>query len=254
MRLLSTLADLALPAPCPGCWRTREWRAPLCGDCTAELAAAAPRPVRPDPPPRDLPPCHAIGAYHGVLRELINACKERGRHGLVTPLGERLAASVAAAAPGERPLVLVPAPATARAARRRRGDHMVSLSRAAVARLRSAGRRAAVVRGLHSAPRPDSAGLGAADRAAAARATLSARSGVARVVADLTTMWDVAPKSAGRAVKSPIFGTPSVVVVDDVVTTGATIAAACQVLAQAGVHVDAAAVLAATQRRSRRPA
>ncbi len=231
----AALLDLVLPAPCPGCGGAAA-RTGLCDECTAELTALAPASVRPDPAPDGLPECRAVGPYQGMLRELVVGYKERGRRGLAGPLGDRLAAVVAACVPDGRAVVLVPVPTTARAARQRRGDHVLPLVRRAALRLRLAGRGAVVLRGLRALPRPDSTGLTAAERARVARATLVPRTGLSQTLG-----------------KTSVSGASAVVVVDDVMTTGATIAATCGVLASAGVAVDAAAVLAATQRRRRHP-
>lgn len=214
-------------------------RGALCDGCGVRLAGCVPRRVRPEPAPAGLPACCAVGPYRELLKDAVIGYKERGRYGLAAPLGERLAAAVAAAVPGHRPLLLVPVPATAPAVRRRRGDHMLRLARQAARRLGTAGRQAAVLHALRVRPRPDSAGLSAAERARFATSALAARPGVARLV--------------GGAAKSRVPAAPAVVVVDDVMTTGATIAAACHVLGLAGVRVEAAAVLAATERRFRQP-
>ncbi|MGH3739080.1 MAG: hypothetical protein ACRDT6_26300, partial [Micromonosporaceae bacterium] len=124
--------------------------------------------------------------------------------------------------------------------------------------LAATGREAAVLRALLVRPRPDSAGLSAADRARLAGSALRARRDPDRVVAAVsgrgrpgTAGGLRARRPAGGQGKSAVSAAPAVVLVDDVMTTGATIAAASQLLVAAGVRVDAAAVLAATERRYR---
>jgi predicted amidophosphoribosyltransferase len=178
--------------------------------------------VRPTPAPPGLPPCTALGGYDGVLRQLILAYKENGRHGLAAPLGALLA-QVIADVSGEA-TVLVPVPATAEAARRRFGDHVRRLAGHAAARLRAAGRPASVANPLRALPRPDSVGLSGAERLAVAGDSFR--------------------------VRATRFPAGTVVVVDDLITTGGTAAAVTARLAAAGVPVRAVAVLAATARRS----
>jgi predicted amidophosphoribosyltransferase len=224
------LADLVLPAACAGCGDTGQpLRRGVCPRCARALLRLAPGPVRPTPAPPGLPPVVGLGEYDGVLRAALLAYKEHGRHALAGPLGALLAEAVAAAAPAG-PLLLVPVPSTARAARQRHGDHLARLAGAAARRLRGAGRPAAVARPLRALPRPDSAGLDSAARAAAAAGAFRVR-----------------PERLSRALRA---GTRArVVLMDDIVTTGATLAAVGSVLERAGLPVSAAAVLAATRRR-----
>jgi predicted amidophosphoribosyltransferase len=228
--LRAGLTDLILPAGCVGCRRTGlPLRQGACADCAATLRALRPRPVRPTPPPSGLPPCVALGAYRGVLREVLLSYKERGRHGLARPLGILLAEVVAEAVGGPGPVVLVPVPATARAVRARHGDHLRRMTRHAAHRLRAAGWSVMVSRPVMARSRPDSAGLDSASRVVTAASAFQPNPG------RMAALRRVAP---GR----------TVVLLDDIVTTGATLAAVSRLLTAAGVWVSAAALLAATER------
>jgi predicted amidophosphoribosyltransferase len=264
--VLADLVELVFPADCPGCGAAGP-ATPLCGRCGSILAHSTARPTAPDPPPPGLPPCHALGAYQGVLRELILSYKERGRLGLAGPLGRALAravrtavtvstaattragvaggagitasatgaasagfaASAGGAAGGDAaaPAVLVPVPATGAAARARHGDHMLRLARSAARWLARDGTAAVVCRPLLAVPRgADSTELTAAARIARADQAFRLRPGA---------------MSSSR-------GGP-VVLLDDLITTGATLAGAARLLGAAEVCVTAAVTLAATQRR-----
>jgi len=224
--LWSDLTDLVLPAGCAGCAdRVPGLTHGFCPRCVGELEALRPAPTRPTPAPPDLPPCVALGPYGGALREGLLAYKERGRHGLARPLGALLAEVVAAAVGPARSVNLVPVPDTARAARARYGDHLGRLTRHAAGRLRAAGWSVRVLRPLRALPRPDSVVLDSAGRAAAAEAAFRLRG------------------ADGVPVAGPV------VLLDDIVTTGATLAAVSRILRSVGMTPKAAAVLAATQKR-----
>lgn len=238
--LVAGLADLVLPSACAGCGTERvPLRYGTCGDCAAVLEALTPYPTAPVPPPPGMPPCTTVGAYAGPLRSALLAYKEKGRHRLARPLGVLLAGAVADAAtraggrPGV-PVIVVAVPSTARAVRERHGDHMARLAAHTVRRLRSAGWQAHLVRPLRALPRPDSASLDAAARAAVAGDSLRVRPSRIRV------------SRRGVMMKSTL------IVVDDIVTTGSTLAAVAARLGEANMQVAATAVLAAT--RLRRPA
>jgi len=226
----SVLVDLVLPTVCGGCGIGGEGQ--LCRVCALGLAGLEPVPARPTPAPAGLPGCVAVGGYEGPLRGLILAYKERQAHRLAAPLGGHLGRAVAVCA-GRRgvALVLVPVPATASAVRERHGDHVLRLARYCVRVVRRQGHPAVIVACLAARPKADSSTLSSAERARAAEAAFRPRPAALRRVA----------AAQRRGAK--------VIVLDDVMTTGATLAAVTHVLARAGVRVDGAATVAATRRR-----
>jgi predicted amidophosphoribosyltransferase len=233
----AALADLVLPAECAGCALPGPQAAPLCGGCVALLAA----------PPfvvhrRAVPPVLAAARWEGPARSAVLAHKERGRLSLGRPLGLTLAVPLALAldvaartahpADGPTRLLVVPVPSRSAARRARGFDPTGRITRQALAHLRAARgdddtevRLAPVLR--HVRRVRDQAGLDAADRAANLAGALAVR-----------------PRRLARAVgqRRPV----AAVVVDDVLTTGATLGEAARALRAAGVPVPAVAVLAAT--------
>jgi predicted amidophosphoribosyltransferase len=189
----------------------------------------------PTPAPPGLAPPFAAGVYGGPLRALVIAHKERRAFALARPLGHVLAGVVAdlllaVAPPGEQPceVALVPVPSRRTVVRARGHDPLLRLTRHAAARLRRNGHRAAVHRLLRPARAVrDQAGLDAEDRAANLAGSLRA--------------------AAARPGRRP---RPGLVVVDDVITTGATAREAQRALEAAGHTVVGIATVAATRRRS----
>jgi predicted amidophosphoribosyltransferase len=219
--VLDALLDLVLPRTCAGCAATGS---DLCPGCRALLAGPALGLVRPRPCPAGLPPVAALLPYEGVAQRLLLAHKERGRLQLTRPLGAALATAVLLH--GRGPVLLCPVPSSAQAVRARGHDHALRLARAAAASLRTRGVAARPARLLVPArPVVDQAGLTSAQRGVNLHGALRAtgRPGV------------------------------RVVVVDDVVTTGATLAEAARALTAQGHPVVGAAVLAATSRRRPSP-
>lgn len=259
-RWRAAAGDLLLGSRCHGCGRPA-WT--LCEGCRSELATHRARPARPEPCPAGFPPTWTAGSYDALARALVSAHKERSALGLTRVLGEQLALAVlallqATGRPGEDggtrdalaplrpgpvergpvergpvlpgPVLLVPVPSAARAVRARGFDAGLALARAAASRL--PGARAGPL--LTSTRRvADQSGLGAAER----RENLAGafRVGWARP-------WSPGlPRAAADGVR--------VVVVDDVVTSGASLTEAVRALQAGGVPVLGAATVAATVRR-----
>lgn len=212
-----------VPRACAGCHGDG---GPLCPACAEQLRGPA-RLADVRPRPDGLPPVWAVAAYDGPVREALVAFKDHGRWALRSSLGVALAASVAAAAAQAHDpahLVLVPAAGSPGSARQRDGEHVLELCHVAARRLRSAGVRARVVPGLVGVRRRhDQVGLGRAARADNLRGS-------------------IAPTTAVRGLRD-------VVVVDDVVTSGATLAECARALRTVGVEPLAACVVAATRVR-----
>lgn len=221
------LLDLALPSTCAAC---DDSAGPLCALCQRDLAGGLfdrPRRSMPEPVPIHLPPVTSRGPYAGVLRQLVSVYKDDGRRDLRPVLAELLAESMVAAGSG-RPVVVVPMPSSRAAVRRRGDDPVRDLVVAAAAQVPGSPQVLSVLRPLRRLA--DQSTLGHRERAANLGGAYAVRSGGA---AELK----------GRAV----------LLVDDVVTTGVTLAEAARVVRAKGGLVVGAATLAATQRRATRP-
>jgi predicted amidophosphoribosyltransferase len=206
--------DALFPLVCPGCGRPAAPGAPVCACCAGELHAAPPA-----TPPVGLDAWWAPFAYEGVAREVVARVKYRGARAAVPWLADAMVtAMIEGMLEGMldgRVDVVTWAP-TSRDRRRARGfDHAELLARAVARRLtdhvdvRCLGL-------LDRRPGPPQTGLTGADR----------RRGPGHV--------------ARRAAPA------SVLVVDDVATTGATLAAAAGALRAAGARVVVACTAART--------
>lgn len=168
-------------------------------------------------------PCYVAGPYDGVVREVLLAYKHGGAYGFVRPLGTRLALPLraACAAATRGPPVVVALPSRAARERERGYRHVEEL----------------VSRALRSAR------LGA-PRMRALR-TLRGRTG--QVGLDAEARERNAERIALRRAAGSLRGR-EVVLVDDIVTTGATVRAAVAALERGGAEVVAIAALCAAER------
>ena len=182
----------------------------VCGRAGAAVCGACLADLRPAPalpPPPGVHDCRALLSYEGPARQLVARLKYRNQRGA---LGGLAAAAASLVAPDEVDVVTW-APTTA-ARRRRRGYDQSELLAWGVAR----GLGRPCVRLLRRSPGPAQTGRSAAERWASPGFTLCRR-------------------VAGR-----------ILLVDDVVTTGATVSAAARCLQDEGLSPPVVLVLART--------
>ncbi|MGW3803160.1 ComF family protein [Streptomyces clavifer] len=212
------IGGLVLPAACGGCGRPRT---ELCEECAAALTGV-PRRVRPTPEPAGLPAVHAAAPYGNAVRAMLLAHKERGALGLAGALGGALAGAVGAGTgpwDGAGPLLLVPVPSARRATAARGHDPARRIALAAAAELRRRRVPARVLPVLRQRrPVADQSGLGARERQVNLAGALVVASGARRLL-------DEGP----------------VVLVDDLLTTGASLAEAARAVGAAGPSATGAA-------------
>ncbi|MFF1872626.1 ComF family protein [Kitasatospora herbaricolor] len=250
MPLFSALLGLLLPAPCAGCGLGR---IPLCPSCRAALTAARPGAAAFASVPAPVPGgVHAAAPYAGAVRRLLLAHKERGALPLAGPLGEALAAAVRSALGPDGagcPVLLVPVPSTRGSVRARGHDPTLRLARAAARSLRRDGRPAAVAPVLrHTRPVADQSGLSAAARRRNLDGALTVPARLAgRLAPCRPTTGHPAPGQRTAGQPTADHPTPGcrLVLVDDLVTTGASLGEAARALARAGAPPSAAATVAA---------
>ncbi|GGL72547.1 hypothetical protein GCM10010129_15340 [Streptomyces fumigatiscleroticus] len=235
------LTDLVLPAECGGCGRPRTV---LCAECRAALTGGPPRRVQPVPDPPGLPVVHAAARYADEVRAVLLAHKERGALALAGPLGEALAGAVRAglreagaaarragpagcrgvpdaAGPGRggaAPVLLVPVPSARGAVRARGHDPARRIALAAAGELRRTGTPARVLAVLRQR------------RAVADQSGLDSRQRLANLAGALMVVPGGARLLAGGGV----------VLVDDLMTTGSSLAEAARAVQAAKAGTEAA--------------
>jgi ComF family protein len=221
------LLDLAFPARCPGCGREG---APICAACLPALDARLDQPAGiPIGLPSDLPPAilqlEWCAPFGGLVRRALHQLKYGGETRLAVPLGEAIARRWARVAAGGD--VFVPVPVHAERARQRGYDQAELIARSAAAGL-----------GRPCAPILERA------RATVAQFDLDR---VTRAT-NVRGAFRLKPLPGDRPPGSPPpLAGRWIVLVDDVVTTGATLSACAAPLLAAGA-VGVSAVTVARER------
>jgi predicted amidophosphoribosyltransferase len=211
------MLDLVLPVLCGGCGApSTRW----CNGCAGQLAVGPDEPRLVSPRVDPQVPVFALGRYTGARRQAIVAVKEHGRADLIVPLSLALAAAVHRLLRWgllDVPLTIVPAPTRRSAARRRGGDPVARIATAAVA-----GHPGVVV-------------------APALRMRALARDSVG--LDSTARQRNIGGRVLLRRRRLP--GRGEVLLVDDIITTGATMAESVRVLQANGTRVAAVLVIAA---------
>lgn len=211
---VDALLDLVLPLQCGGCGApATRW----CDACAAALRVAFDEPQVISPRLDPEVPVFALGSYAGPRRNAIVALKEHGRGDLVGPLSRALALGVHRLTTWGilgQPLTVIPAPTRRAAARRRGGDPVARIAAAATA----------------ASPHHDVA-------------VVLRTGGLVRDSVGLSTTARERNIS-GRVRLTGLVPAGEILLVDDILTTGATAREAVRVLAEGGGHVSAVLALA----------
>lgn len=217
--------ELLVPRQCAGCFAPGEV---LCVQCRRHLRQV-PYPVD---RPRPLgAPVWALGAYSEVRRNLIVAMKEHDNRAVRAHAGAVLAAAISfLQARGDIPaglgLDLVPAPTRVRSARKRGGDPVAALCHHAAVRL----------------PGVEVAECLVLAGSAADQSTLTGEGRWANMHG--AVRFSPSGTHGGGAHHPHDMRGHNVLLVDDVITTGATVAAAIAALRTSGALVCGVLVLA----------
>ena len=218
-RLTGAVLDLAFPAACAGCGREG---APLCERCVPSLDARLQLPGgTPIGLPADLPgtllQLEWCAAFTGPVRDALHQLKYSSEQRLATPLGAAVARRWARVGVGAT--VVVPVPVHAHRERQRGYDQAALIARVAAAQLGLPLARA-LERGRATVAQFE---LGRDQRAANVEGAFRARNGDPAAIRAIAGQW--------------------VLLVDDVVTTGATLVACADALERVGaIAVSAIAV------------
>ena len=203
------LLDLAFPARCPGCGREGD---PICAACSTALDARLDLPAGvpiglPSDVPAPLLQLEWCAAFSGVVRKALHQLKYAGETRLAEPLGEAVARRWQRVGAGGD--VIVPVPVHAERRRRRGYDQAELIARVAAHDL-TLPFAPILVRARATTAQFD---LDRSTRATNVRGAFALHPG-ARTSHPLNGRW--------------------IVLVDDVVTTGATLSACAQPLLAAG--------------------
>lgn len=238
-RSIGATLEMALPTTCGGCGLPG---ATWCDSCAAEAGhgtfPGGARRVCPAPCPGGYPPTWASSPYGASARKALVAYKDGDRRNLVAVLAPMMSDAMSAAlagdprlravlASGNGPVFVVPVPSSPVAVRRRGDAPLDLLARAAVREVGLSSRDLIVSPALRLRRRvADQSGLDHRQRASNVESAMQLRA-----------RW-----------RTNIGGV-ACLLVDDVLTTGATLAEAARALRVGGAGHIAAATVAATQRR-----
>jgi len=217
--LREALINFIYPPHCPACGSYTEHRGAWCPLCLEQTLHIYRLPLSPEML-RVLPGAWALGRYHGALRELIRRLKYQGKRSTLPYLEEFLSAALPQLPAELRQTELViPVPLFA-AKEKQRGFNQAELIFQSLCQQQGLPLRRMLVR--RRATRPQY-GLGAAERR--------------------ENMKDAFQLAVNPSVQNEVQGR-HILLVDDILTTGATLCACAEVLHQAGAASVRALVLA----------